>query len=122
MVNNFIKNKNSKLFYRRKFEMGYNFWIQDEFIDIDNFIKFMDIKKDEELTEEELRLIISINCNKKLPQNHEFSWEVLISPKPCSFDGKLQYPVSFLYSLTFPHPLPNFLFFSDSLTNSSCTW
>lgn len=76
----FEQNKYSKLFNKRIAAYGYNFWIRKPTINFTNIIHFFNVSPQVNANKETLQSIMSTYCNNKLPQNHEFGWEILVSP------------------------------------------
>lgn len=76
----FKENKNFKLFNKRIFVYGYNFWINKPTINFTNIIHLLEVPTRVHPNKESLQKIVSSYCNKKLPKNHEFGWEILVSP------------------------------------------
>lgn len=94
----FKQNRKFKLFNKRIFVYGYNFWINKPTINFTNIIHLLDIPINVKPNQHSLQTIVSSYCNEKLPQNHEFGWEILVSPvlfDTSSDKNFLHLPVSF---------------------------
>lgn len=80
-----------KLWYKRRSEMGYFFWTNENDNKIEDFIKLMDHPTGMELKEE-----IAIYSNNLLPYDHTSSWELLLGRNSVTQDNSttLELPVS----------------------------
>lgn len=82
-----------KLWYKRRSEMGYYFWTNENDNKIEDFIKLMDNPDGMDLKEE-----LAFLSNKILPYEHSSSWELLLGRKSVSqySSTTLELPVSLI--------------------------
>jgi hypothetical protein len=92
-----LPNAFPKMFYRsQKTPSGYFYWTTENRLAISDYVRYLNVKEDnDELSEDELKILMSEICNQPLPADDTALWECLISRNVVKGgDGKLRLPVS----------------------------
>lgn len=92
-----LPNTFPKMFYRtQKTPSGYFYWTAENHLAISDYVRYINAKEgNDELSENELKILMSEICNQPLPAKDTALWECLISKNAvrCG-DGKIKIPVS----------------------------
>lgn len=94
-----LPNSFPKMFYRtQKTPSGYFYWTTENRLAISDYVRYLNAKEDnDELSEDELKILMSEICNQPLPADNTALWECLISRNVMrSGDGRLRLPVSII--------------------------
>lgn len=92
-----------KLIYlRKKSRLGYHYWVKSEQVNVDTFVRCLNISEHvpNGLSENELQCVIGEHCNKPMPFDDTATWEILVGQQPLlppegSLDKSLRYPIIF---------------------------
>lgn len=92
-----LPNAFPKMFYRtQKTPSGYFYWTLENRLAISDYVRYLNVKEDnDELSEDELKILMSEMCNQPLPADDTALWECLISRNAVrGGDNRLRLPVS----------------------------
>jgi hypothetical protein len=84
-----------KMFYRRqRHESGYFYWTDENYLTINDYVRFMNNSDNGFTTEDEFKDQVSSISNNPLPANDTAMWECLISQQAIQCEDGIKFPVS----------------------------
>lgn len=82
------------LFYKRRYELGYYFWVDEDAGPIEKYVRSWDFNTEEVfITESQLKKKIAEKSNSELPDGNTRNWELLVSNKPLELEHSVRIPV-----------------------------